>query len=198
MQKNINSFQSLLNELEPLAQYRPLLIGIDGRPCAGKTTLTMELADALNAQTIYLDEFFIPQKLWPKDAKPAFPFFYFRYNEFLEGVKTLAQGRPFHYFSHDWDKNGLSAEPTIITPDKVIIVEGVSALNPELVDLYFKKIWVASDRKNERAAVITRDGEKNILLWQKFYIPSIDLYCLSKPWERADILYAGRGVSSFD
>jgi uridine kinase len=198
MQKNITNFQSLLNELEPLPQHRPLIIGIDGRPCAGKSTLTIKLAEALNAQIIYLDEFFIPQKLWPKDAKPAFPFFYFRYNEFLEGVKNLAQGKTFRYFSHDWDNNDLSAEPTIITPDKVIIVEGVSALNPALVDLYFKKIWVASNLKNERSAVITRDGEKNIDLWQRYYIPSIDIYCLSKPSERADIIYAGRGVTSFD
>jgi uridine kinase len=198
MQKNITNFQSLLNELEPLPQHRPLIIGIDGRPCAGKSTLTIKLAEALNAQIIYLDEFFIPQKLWPKDAKPAFPFFYFRYNEFLEGVKNLAQGKTFRYFSHDWDNNDLSAEPTIITPDKVIIVEGVSALNPALVDLYFKKIWVASNLKNERSAVIIRDGEKNIDLWQRYYIPSIDIYCLSKPSERADIIYAGRGVTSFD
>jgi uridine kinase len=198
MQKNITNFQSLLNELEPLPQHRPLIIGIDGRPCAGKSTLTIKLAEALNAQIIYLDEFFIPQKLWPKDAKPAFPFFYFRYSEFLEGVKALAQGKTFRYFSHDWDNNDLSAEPTIITPDKVIIVEGVSALNPELVPVYFKKIWVASNLKNERSAVIIRDGEKNIDLWQRYYIPSIDIYCLSKPSERADIIYAGRGVTSFD
>lgn len=194
----IYNFTVLLSELSPLPQQRPLLIAVDGRPASGKTTLTMQLEKALDAQAIYLDEFFIPQEQWPKDAKPTFPFFYFRYQEFLDGVKTLVQGKPFRYFSYDWEKNGLASKPTIITPDKPVIVEGVSALNPELINLYFKKIWVASDPKTELEAVIARDGEKHLNLWKNIYIPSVDIYCKSKPWERADIIYAGRGIASKD
>ncbi len=190
--KFITNFQSLLNELLPLPKQRPLLIAIDGRPCSGKTTLTMKLAEALDAQAIYLDEFFIPQEQWPKNAKPAFPFFYFRYNEFIGGIKTLAQGKPFHYFAYDWEQNCLSSKPTDVVPDKIVLVEGVSTLNPELVNLYFKKIWVVSDPKTELEAIALREGEKHMDLWKKYYIPSVDIYCLSKPWERADILYAGR------
>lgn len=191
--RSINSFQALLHELSPLPKNRPLLIAIDGRPGSGKTTLAMQLAEALNAQAIYLDEFFIPQEQWPADAKPIFPFFYFRYQEFLDGIKALAAGKPFAYYSYDWQTNGVSKEATTITPDRIVIVEGVSTLNEQLANLYYKKIWVASDPKTEFGAISTREKGANLNLWKNIYIPSVDIYCEQKPWEKADIIYAGRG-----
>ncbi len=192
----INSYSLLEQALSELPQKRLILIGIDGRPDSGKTTVAVKLEEAIRAQAIYLDEFFIPQKQWPQDAKPQFPFFYFRVQEFIDGIKALAAGKPFSYFTYDWQTNGLSAQPKVIKPEGVIIVEGVSALNAELAPLYDKKIWVASDQESEFAAIASRENEKNLDLWQNIYLPSVDIYCLQKPWKRADIIYAGRGIGS--
>lgn len=190
----VNTLKSLLSALLPFPHKRPLLIALDGRPCSGKTTLARELEKVLDAQVLYLDEFFIPPSQWPQNKTPRFPFFYFRYEEFVKGITLLAAGRPFSYFKYDPEIAGLSSELTVINPDKIILVEGVSTLNPELVDLYFKKIWIISDLKTEFDAIVEREGEKHIDLWKNYYLPSIDVYCSSKPWLRADILYAGRGA----
>lgn len=192
--KFINNFQLLLNELSNHTHHHKSLIGIDGRPGSGKTTLAIKLEEALHTQSIYLDEFFIPQEQWPKDATPQFPFFYFRYQEFIDGVKSLAVGKPFTYFTYDWETNGLSTQPKVIKPEGIILVEGVSALNAKLAPLYYKKIWVASDRESEFAAIAVRENEKNLDVWKNIYLPSVDIYCAQKPWERADIIYAGRGT----
>ena len=173
-----------------------MIIAIDGRPGSGKTTLAIQLEKALKAQAIYLDEFFIPQEQWPIDQTPRFPFFYFRYQEFLNGIKVLAAGKSFSYFSYDWQTNAVSKEPTIINPAKIIIVEGVSALNKELAGLYYKRIWVASDNETEWKTIEERESGKNVDLWKQIYLPSVDLYCKQRPWESADIIYAGRGYKS--
>lgn len=190
----MNNFEQLLKELSSVPKKQLILIGIDGRPCSGKTTLTMKLEQTLSAQAIYLDEFFIPQRDWPQNQHPRFPFFYFRYQEFMNGIKSLASGKPLTYHAYDWQIDGPSATATTIKPEGIILVEGVSALNIELASLYAKKIWVDSDTSTEMTAIETREKDANLDLWKKIYMPSAEIYCLQKPWERADIIYEGRGI----
>lgn len=189
------NFEQLLKQLQPFPSQQPILIAIDGRPCSGKTTLTMQLEQALNAQSIYLDEFFIPRRQWPEDHSPRFPFFYFHYEEFINGIKSLAAGKPFSYHAYDWQMDAPSITTTTITPVGVILVEGMSVLNLELVNLYYKKIWVDSDRATEMATIEAREKGTNLNLWTNIYLPSVDIYCKQKPWERADIIYKGRGLT---
>lgn len=189
------NFEKLLKQLHPFPSQQPILIAIDGRPCSGKTTLTMQLEQALHAQSIYLDEFFIPFREWPENQTPRFPFFYFRYQEFVNGIKALALGKPFIYHSYDWQTDAPSITTTTITPIGVILVEGVSVLNLELVNLYYKKIWVDSEYTAEMTAIESREKGINLDLWKNIYLPSVDIYCKQKPWERADIIYKGRGLT---
>lgn len=191
-QKHINNDSDLLKELSPIPDQKPILIGIDGRPGSGKTTLATKLEQ--EAQAIYLDEFFIPRREWPQDRTPRFPFFYFRYQEFVDGIKGLAVGKPFTYYAYDCEVDAPSKKATTITPEGIIIIEGVSVLNTELAPLYFKKIWVDSDRMTEMAAIEAREKGTNLDLWKTIYLPSTEIYCLQKPWERADIIFAGRGI----
>ncbi len=189
----IDSFDELVHELS-VHHAPPFLIAIDGRPCSGKTTLAGRLAKALCAQVIYLDEFFIPQKEWPKHPKPTFPFFYLRYDEFIEGVRKLSAGKSFSYCRYNWDTHTIATQPTIVKPDTTIIVEGVSTLYKELINFYAKKIWVDSDQRTEPEAIRKRQNYKNLDLWMNFYIPSVNLYFEQKPWQYANIMYAGRGL----
>ncbi len=189
----INNLPELVQELSQLSQKQPVLIGIDGRPGSGKTTIAIMLEETLHAQIVYLDEFFIPQEQWPKDTKPQFPFFYFRYQEFIDGVKALAAGKSFTYFPYDWQTNDQAAQASVIKAEGIIIIE---ALNGELAPLYDKRIWVASDQASEFAALAARENEKNLDLWKNIYLPSVKLYCMQKPWQRADIIYLGRGIQS--
>lgn len=191
-QKHVRSYAELFTLLSHLPAKTPMFIGIDGRPGSGKTTLVAQLERALKTQTIYLDEFFIPQREWPPDQSPRFPFFYFRYEEFVNGIKALANGKPFTYHAYDGQTDAQSATSTTIQPKGIIIVEGVSALNAELAPLYHTKIWVESDRTTELAALKKREQGKNWDIWHNVYLPSIEIYCLQKPWERANIIYQGR------
>lgn len=77
-----DNIEMLLKELA-IPKTRPFIIGIDGRPCSGKSTIADKLTEILNAEALFLDGFFIPQENWPKNINPAFPFPYFHWSEFV-------------------------------------------------------------------------------------------------------------------
>ena len=193
--KNATSLADMLSE-DPLLKTH-CLVAIDGRPCSGKTTLTLALAERLGAQTYFLDEFYLPPTQWPKNIQPGFPFPYFRYDEFVTGIQTLARGNPFKYFAYDFETGELAHSPTEISPSgKPILVEGVSVLNPVLLTNYHKKVYVVSDPSSERDRILSREKGRSKELWETLYLPSVDLYSKTCPWKNADILFAGRGVTS--
>lgn len=192
----IDNYQTLLAHI-PQTHDRPILIAIDGRPCSGKTTLALQLAESLQASILHLDDFFIPQKDWPIDIHPAFPFPYFRYNEFFKAVKKLASGNPASYFDYDWQTGALSVNQKTISPTAIIIVEGVSVFHTAINNIYATKIWVTSDPQAEMAIIKARENKNCLQLWEKLYLPSVDLYTESMPCLKADIIYSGREVTAY-
>ncbi len=188
----VNNHKDVISQLEITAN-RPLLIGIDGRPCSGKSTLADLLIEELHADGLFLDDFFITQSEWPTHIYPAFPFPYIRYKEFLEGVFKLAQGMVFEYQPYNWD-TGRLGKIRKVDPKNIIIVEGVSVLCEELVPFFYKKILVVSNQSNEFEAICLREN-KNIKLWNELYLPSVDIYWRTNPLQRADILFEGRGFT---
>jgi hypothetical protein len=77
--------------------------------------------------------------------------------------------------------------------DRPVIVEGVSALHPDLALFYDLRIWVESDTASTLAASDQRGMGRWAPEWRDLFLPSVDLYLQTKPRERADILASGRG-----
>jgi uridine kinase len=131
---------------------RPPLIAIDGLPCSGKGTLVDKLKERVGLDCIELDDFVLPQDHWPSRDQPAFPFQFIRYDAFLDAVKTLAATGRCSFYPFDWNTLSTSEHRRDIRLTKLIVIEGVSALNPALCDLYGLKIFVESDRSTVRPA----------------------------------------------
>ena len=134
----------------------PPLIAIDGLPCSGKSTLVERLQQRLDLDCIYLDDFVLPEAEWPAGIKPAFPFPYIRYEAFQDAVRTLATVGSCSFFPFDWETLAVSTTPRIVGLTKPVLVEGVSALNPRLCDLYGLKIFVDSDQATTLEAALQR------------------------------------------
>lgn len=177
-----------------LAGPAPSLVAVDGLPVSGKSTLADRMVGALGAECLYLDDFVKPEALWSSRTSPSFPFAYIRYEEFLDAVKRLAQHGRCTYRPYDWDARQVQDEPRTITLAKPVIIEGVSALHPELAPLYDLRIWVDSDAATTFSAALQRGVGAWEREWREMFLPSVDLYLESKPWERADLRVAGRGA----
>lgn len=191
----IANYDELKNDIQA-SKTMPYLIGIDGRACSGKSTLAERLLADFGASEFNLDDLVIPFKEQPKDLKPNYPFPYFRYHLFLEGIKTLSMGKSYRYFPYDWEKDAISSNERVVEPKGFVVVHGVSTLNSDTLNCFHKKIFVVSDEKTEFEAVMIRDGRKFEKFWLNLWLPSEAKYMESKPWTRADLLYPARGVNS--
>jgi uridine kinase len=172
---------------------RPL-IAIDGLPCSGKSTMVNRLKNRIELDCIYLDDFVLPERDWPSAIGPAFPFAFIRYEEFLDSVQTLASDGMCSFRPFDWSTFEISTDKRTVSLSKSVVVEGVSSLNPSLCNLYGLKIFIESDRATTLQAALDRGGEVWGDRWRKLFLPSVDIYMVTRPQERADLLIAGRGV----
>lgn len=169
------------------------LIGIDGLPCAGKTTLAFRLREIYGFEILQVDEFLRPEADWPS-RKPGFPFPYLRYDEFLQAVIRLAETGECVYAPFDWETLSVSTQLRRITTQRPVIVEGISALVPLLARYYGLKIFVQSARETALEVAHNRSLGIWVQEWRKIFMPSADMYMMTHPESRADLLVPGRGA----
>jgi uridine kinase len=174
----------------------PPLIGIDGLPVSGKSTLAERLVSELGLECIYLDDFVLPEAEWRGTAAPAFPFEYIRYEEFLHSVRELAATGTCRYRAYDWASGAVSTTEREVTLRLPVVIEGVSALNPDIADLYGLKIFVESNATSTLQASLDRGVGGWEREWRELFMPSVELYMKTDPRGRADLLAAGRGITA--
>jgi uridine kinase len=175
---------------------QPSLLAIDGLPLAGKTTLADRLAAAVGGACVFLDDFIKPEREWRWRDRPSFPFDFVRYDEFAGAVRGLATDGECRY--RPWDyRTGERADLDRVVRllDGPVIVEGVSALHPDLAPLYDLRVWVESDAATVLDAARTRGVGSWAREWEVMFVPSVALYMRTDPIGRADLLAAGRGAS---
>ena len=180
--------------VEQIARLGPTLVAIDGLPCSGKSTLAERLRDRLRANCLALDEFVLPERDWPRAMTPAFPFEYIRYGTFVDSVRSLATTGECRFLPFDWNLHDVAADLRTVKGDAPVIVEGVSALNPEIAPLFDVRVFVESDRSTTLAAAVARGVGLWEREWRELFLPSADLYMATAPQKRADLLVAGRGL----
>jgi uridine kinase len=170
----------------------PFLIAIDGLPLAGKTTLAFQLIRELGADCLWMDDLVKPEAEWPSRDTASFPFEYIRYDEFMAAARALRVERHCAFLPYDWETGRISEEPRVVRGDGIAIVEGVSALHPDLSPLYDLRIWVDSDPATTFQACLERGVGSWRREWELMFLPSVDLYLETDPRARADVIALGR------
>ena len=173
------------------------LVGIDGLPVAGKSTLATEVAEALSGTTLHLDDFVRPEPEWPHPLRSGFPFPYIRYADFLGAVLALAACGKCCFHPYDWatGRTSVVEREVRLVGNGPVVVEGVSALHSSLAPLYRLRVWVESDAATTLAAAFARGGGVWAQEWEEVFLPSVALYLETNPQSRADVLVAGRGIT---
>jgi para-aminobenzoate synthetase len=139
----------------------PVIIAVDGRSGAGKTTLAVELAARLRQH--HKVSLFHLEDIYPG------------WNGLMPGIeryvgtvlKPLSDGMAAEWTSWDWDKHydgGLN----VTLPAEIVIVEGVGAAADAARSMLDAVVWVESPGDDRRRRALTRDGSTYEPYWESW------------------------------
>jgi hypothetical protein len=152
------------------------LVAIDGPSGAGKTTLAAEVAAALAAPTVHMDD------LYPGwDGLRAA-------TERLESwvVQPLRSGHPARYRRWDWAA-GSYAEWVQLPPSEVIVVEGCGSGALPAGRALSALVWVEAEESVRKARGLARDPGY-APFWDRWAAQERVLYAADGTRARADLV----------
>ncbi|MDQ0767385.1 para-aminobenzoate synthetase [Pseudarthrobacter defluvii] len=139
----------------------PVIIAIDGRSGAGKTTLAVELAARLRAH--HKVSLFHLEDIYPGwDGLAA------GIERYLTTVLTpLGRGEAAAWTSWDWE-NHYDGGPRVTLPAEIVIVEGVGAAAEAARPMLDAVIWAESPDDVRRSRALDRDGSTYEPYWDRW------------------------------
>ena len=153
----------------------PLIVAIDGRCGAGKTTLAAALSRETGCSVIHMDDYF-PQPFQRTAERLATPGENVDHERFLaEVLRPLRDGERAFVRPYDCQSQQIGpAEDIPLTP--VIIVEGSYSCHPSLWDEYDLRVFLDVDPTTQMDRIRARNGAAKAEEFRSRWIPLEELY----------------------
>ena len=147
-----------------LTEQERVIIAIDGKCTAGKTTLAQELSKHYDCNLFHMDDFFLrPEQRRPERlAEAGGNVDYERFRR--EVLLPLRMGTPFLYRPFNC-KTFTLMPPVAVTPKALTIVEGSYSLHPYFGEPYDLRILLTISPELQRQRVLERPA----FLHQRFF-----------------------------
>lgn len=185
----------LLHEMDERLTSKPcLLVAIDGRCAAGKTTLAAHLQRAYACNLFHMDDFFLrpQQRSEERFAAPGGNVDYERFSQ--EVMEPLLQTIPFSYQPYDCHAQALKA-PIRVTPHPVNIVEGSYCCHPKLSSHYDLKVFLHVNRFEQLQRIERRNGSERVTGFIQKWIPlEEDYFKAYRIKEQSDLCFHLGGI----
>lgn len=173
----VNSNIALIKgKIHSLLKEQPtILLAIDGRSGAGKTTFAEDLGKALSCPVIHMDDFFL--RPFQRTARRLqTPGGNVDYERFLEEVLTpIKEQKDFSYQPFDCRSQALK-EPVEIKWNRIIIVEGSYSCHPALAESYDYRIFLDVEAEEQKRRIRKRNGEEQAKVFFEKWIPLEEKY----------------------
>lgn len=161
----------------------PLLIALDGRSGAGKTTLACSLRASVAAAVVTADDFYAggSNDGWLRR----------RPRERVEGVldwvrlrdvalKPLLARQPASWHPLDFQRGvgwvGWKSQVVTVEPADIVLVDGAYSSRPELGDLIDLTVLVEAPESTRRERIRKREGDQTAERWHRVWDAAEDLY----------------------
>lgn len=168
--------EAILGRIDARLQTSPrLLIAIDGRCAAGKTSLAAHLMRKTGCNVLHMDQFFLrPEQRTAK--RLDMPGGNVDYERFLqEALLPLRGEKAFSFRPYDCHKQTL-ASPVWIQPQAINIVEGSYSCHPTLWHHYDMRIFLSVSPNEQIRRIRKRNGERRAVRFQQEWIPLEEAY----------------------
>lgn len=154
-----------------------LLIAIEGRTGAGKTTISQHLQETFDCNIFHLDDFYLQgwQRTPERLSQVGGNVDYERFRE--EVLEPVLQGetvhlRPFDYLTMDFDESRFADIPA----KRLNIIEGSYSMNPYFGDPYDLRIFMDVGGQDQIGNILRRQGDAEIEDYENKWIPKVDTY----------------------
>ena len=170
-----HDFEQLTGQIKHLlTQKEYVLLAIDGRCAAGKTTLSAQLQEMFPCTVLHMDDFFLtPAQRTPERlAEPGGNVDRERFA--AEVLEPLCAHCPFLYRRFDCATQTF-LPPVEIVPQRLTVVEGAYACHPELREAYDLRVFLDIDAQTQFERLRRRSAEK-LQMFLDRWIPLEEAY----------------------
>lgn len=152
-----------------------VVAALDGRCAAGKTSLAERFGARHGWRVVHMDHFFLrPEQQTPERYQT--PGENVDHERFLEEVLLpLREGRAALYRPYDCRTRSL-AEPVLVEPTPVTLVEGSYSCHPDLREYYDLRVFLDVDPEEQLRRIAHRDGPEGLSAFQERWIPLEEAY----------------------
>lgn len=152
----------------------PVIVAIDGRCAAGKTTLAGKLGDALGAAVVHMDDFFLrpEQRTAERLAVPGGNVDHERFlAEVLLPLKEHGECtyRPYRCSTGDFGD-------AVTVSGNILIVEGSYSCHPELYEYYDVRVFMTVSADEQLRRIVLRNGADKAEVFRDRWIPLEEKY----------------------
>ncbi len=153
----------------------PVMVGIDGRCAAGKTTIAAHLQKRLDCSVIHMDDFFLrpEQRTEERYREPGGNIDYERLLQ--EVLPPLRRGQSFQYRPYDCKRQELG-RPVFVEARPVMILEGTYACHPLLREQYQLRVFLTLEPEEQLRRIRERNGAEALELFRNKWIPLEEHY----------------------
>ena len=168
---DFSRFQPLFDIIEKeLAVRERTVLAIDGAAAAGKTTLAAFLAQKYGAETVHMDDFFLPRERKTPE-RLAEPDGNIDRERFLaEVLPFIKSSEPFYYGKYDCSL-GKVAKNVQVGASPLVIVEGVYSLSLYFRDYYDIKIMLTVEKETQLSRLRARCEDWQYENFLKIWLP---------------------------
>lgn len=170
----------------------PVLIAVDGRCAAGKSTLAAWLKERFECtvNVIHMDDFFLQpyQRTRQRMEEPGGNIDYERFEK--EVMYSLSRFENFSYQIYDCKIKKLSSR-IYVEPAEISIVEGSYSCHPALWDFYTLQIFLDVEPEEQLRRICGRNGAEAVSVFRDKWIPLEEKYFTAyQIQERSDFVFS--------
>jgi len=172
-----------LREAAPHVTGRPLLVAIDGRGGAGKSTLAARLRTTVpRSRVVHTDDV-------------AWHHAYFAWGDLMAEhvLRPLHRGEAVEFRPPAWAERHRPGAIRVAAGADVVWIEGTGIIRAEFAPWLDASIWVQGDLDEQERRLVARDGDtaaqrRHVAAWLAEELP---LMLREQPWRRASVVVAG-------